>query len=221
MLVSCYYRDFCFCLSYIFSYKSDIKVKSKEWYFWQTRRQYWYKHSRGFVELYVWRAADAIVFQVCALSSRRTLDNGLFAHGISQIGINYWIRSRALSRTTYFTTWGKNIQQHLRSATATIRSTFHSAKGQGWKAGHSRSYVRSAPGKSAVENRRVCNDAKAHCHEKLNCCTVRNYSCKLGVCTRGKQVRALSWNSWNLIYIKLHFYVWSVFKPYTLLPSTG
>lgn len=109
---------------------------------------------------------------------------------------------------TYNSTYGTRRQQFARH--------FASRKTKDGILGI-RSYGRSGSGKSAVENRRFCNDAWVPCHEKLNRCTVRNYSCKLAVCTRGKQARARSRNSWNLIYIKLRFYVRLVFKPYASL----
>jgi len=45
--------------------------------------------------------------------------------------------------------------------------------------------------------------------------TVRNYSCKLGMCTRGKQARSRNFR--NLMEIKLRFYIQLTCKPYTSL----
>jgi len=66
----------------LFSNKYDINVKSKNDISDRLEDNIGIS-SQGFVELYVWGAADAIVFQVCALSSRRTLDNGLSAWNFS------------------------------------------------------------------------------------------------------------------------------------------
>lgn len=67
--------------------------------------------------------------------------------------------------------------------------------------------VSSDRGENFAMGRRTRERPPARTRARARRARTRNYSCKLGVCTRSKQACAWPRNSWNLMEIKLRFYV--------------
>lgn len=142
--------------------------------------------GRDFVELCVQRIEDAIVFHVCAL----TFANSDLSCEFSQIGSNYWIRLCALTgQIFYYWTWKEHATAltELAPAKTDGRTVDWLTENQLWK---------------TVDSITTCKRAAMR---NWTARSVRNYSCKLGVCTRGKQARSRNFR--NLMEIKLCFYI--------------
>lgn len=166
-----------------------------ERYFWRIRRQYWYKRSR------LCRALRSHRIGGCDRSPRMRA-HVLRWRGVSR-EISLWISNRIRSRALvgqifYYRAWRRTYDSTYGAPTAVQSIGLRKIS---W-------------GGNNVDSTTTLRERAAT--RKWTARSARNYSCKLGVCTRGKQARSRNFR--NLMEIKLCFYIQSACKPYIRRP---